>query len=168
MIGIIGIIFGILGILGGAWGIAGQFLMDAFMAMVPEGQGQAIRETQQAWLGWSILTQVFAIGAAVLLLTAGVGVMRLQRKGVRLIRIWSIVKFVVVGVSAPVNYLIGRDMMAAQMEADPQVANVMGNFAQIFASAGVCFGVVWGFALPVFVLIWFSRKKIKAETAEWS
>jgi hypothetical protein len=29
-------------------------------------------------------------------------------------------------------------------------------------------GLIWGFALPVFMLIWFSRGKIKHEVAEWS
>ena len=41
-----------------------------------------------------------------------------------------------------------------------------GRFAYLMAGFMLLFSVVWSAALPVFMLIWFARRKVKADVAE--
>lgn len=168
VIGILGIVLGILGILGGILGVLSYFLTGAFLSVVPEEQSRIILDFQKSWILWTILMQILVIGAAIYLLIAGLGVMKERSGSDRRMRIWAAIKIAVVAVNTGIGSVMQREMLAAQMESDPQVANTMAQFGNIFAWAGLCFGVVWGWAFPIFVLIWFARRKIKAETAEWS
>jgi len=57
------------------------------------------------------------------------------------------------------------------LEEDPNApAAMLGVFGTVMAIIGpmiLVFAIVWGWALPIFMLIWFSRRKIKAEIAQW-
>jgi hypothetical protein len=35
-------------------------------------------------------------------------------------------------------------------------------------AVGSCFAIAFGWALPVFMLIWFSRSKIRSEVRGWA
>ena len=78
-------------------------------------------------------------------------------------------------VNSVVGYLIQIAQAEAMQEAianDPNVpaglSAMMGSMMQAFGVFGVLIGVLWGWALPVFLFIWFSRKKIRTETAGWA
>jgi hypothetical protein len=44
----------------------------------------------------------------------------------------------------------------------------MQEFMAIFSYIGMGFAIIWGWALPVFFLLWFRREVIRAEIAGWS
>ena len=63
------------------------------------------------------------------------------------------------------------DAMQRMLEEDPNTAAAIpgffGTFMAILGPLTLVLGIVWGWALPIFMLIWFSRRKIKAEIAQW-
>ena len=72
---------------------------------------------------------------------------------------------------------MGYIVNTAQFEAMEQAAAESGgatvpagifSLVQNLGTAGVVFGLLWAWALPVFMWIWLSRRVIRAETAEWS
>lgn len=76
--------------------------------------------------------------------------------------------------SSIIGFLVQQAQMEAMqrmLEEDPNTAGMMpGFFGTLMAIIGpviFVFAIVWGWALPIFMLIWFSRRKIKAEIAQW-
>ena len=50
----------------------------------------------------------------------------------------------------------------------PADAQQMGaGFQYAGLAIGMCFGITLGIGFPVFILLWFSRAKIKDEVAAW-
>jgi len=43
-----------------------------------------------------------------------------------------------------------------------------GGFYDVMIVVTLVFGLAWGWALPVFLLIWLSRGKIKNDVAGWT
>ena len=61
-------------------------------------------------------------------------------------------------------------MNETQFEAMQQDPNTPGNFGSILSTmglAGAILGVLWSWALPVFMLIWFARPAIRREVKGW-
>ena len=112
---------------------------------------------------------VGALGAAALslgLLFCGIGMIRRRRWVVSSIRIWAIVKAVLYGgclgcltvalVAMPSERL-GRDM-----------AIDVGGLGAAVIIIVMLLLIAWFLFWPIFILIWFSRDRIKAEVANWT
>lgn len=165
VIGIIAIIVGAGGALMAVWGVASLFLMDRMRTAVPTSQmAQAMPGPE--WRVWTGAASVLSFGAAVFLLGAGIGILQHRRWAPRASIAWAITKMIIVVGSAAVGYMTMQGQMEAVVASTP--APMPSGFASGIAAASMCFAVVWGWALPVFVLIWFSRGKIKAEVATWT
>ncbi len=170
VIGIIAVILGGLGILGGGWALIMPFFMDLMMGLMPKGQVPGIESLQMLkdWQGWLAVSSLLMIGLATLLLFVGIGLLKRRRWAVRLGVWWSILKVLFV----VAQNVVGLSMQEAQMEAlSEQMSNIPGmssGFISAMAVMGMIVGIAWGWALPVFLLIWFSRAKIKEEVAGWN
>ncbi|NNF44738.1 MAG: hypothetical protein HKO59_05770, partial [Phycisphaerales bacterium] len=80
---------------------------------------------------------------------------------------WAITKIVFVVANSSVGYLVNRAQFEAMMD-DPGMASMGSGFFSAIGIVGVVFGLLWGWALPVFLLIWFGRPKVKQEMATWA
>ena len=163
-LGVIAIVLGAMGILGGCWGSLAPFLMKMLADALPPGQPTGL-ESCEKWGFWIVLIQVVNACLAALLLAAGIGLVKRRRWSVTAAYTWAALKMVFV----LVNVISAYGMQQEQFEAMTQ-QGLPGLGGGIFAAVGVfsiVFGLVWGWALPVFLLIWFARATIKAETAEW-
>jgi len=165
VIGIIAIVFGVLGALGGIWGAITSIFMDKMMFMTPPGQRDHIVDSMREMSGLTIVGGLLSMFAAVLLFVAGVGLVKCRPWSGKLCNTWAFLKIVVLIFSTYVGYMTQQAMMEAMIQNNPNMAANPGMM--IGASIGVFIGLVWGLALPVFMLIWFSRAKVKQEVATW-
>ena len=120
-----------------------------------------------------ITAGVISFIVAVILLTAGIGVVSRKVWSRKIVLIWAGTKMVFVVANSLFSYRVQQaqfEDMQEMMANDPNAAAAMSVFGQIMMWMGMFFiviWIIWGWALPVFTLIWFSRKKIRGEVTSW-
>ncbi|MEX0652743.1 MAG: hypothetical protein WD534_17245 [Phycisphaeraceae bacterium] len=168
-IGIIAIIFGSLGALGALWGAAAPFLMEwLFDAMgLQQAEVQAQLEIMRSLLWWSVSFSLVSLLLALLLLMAGVQLIRRRRQAGALCWWWAVLKMALVVGGVALGYVAQQqqmELMTAQQQSHQQMAGAVSEAMALF---NIAIGLAWGWALPVFMLIWFSRRSVKADVASW-
>ncbi len=174
VIGVLAIIFGAFECLGGCVGIVSPWFMSVIVEALPQEQSLGIAAMVE-WGRWMVASSLAGLGIGVLLLLGGVSVMQRRPRGRTMCLTWALLRIPVVVLGLVVGYLMQRDQLAAMQEmfaSDPSVPAAMsamfGRFMQAGVLVGSVIGLLWGWALPVFMFIWFSRGKIKTEVAAWS
>ncbi len=174
VIGVLAIIFGAFEVLGGCGGIVLPWFISAMVEALPEEQPLGMAAMVE-WGRWMVAGSLAGLGLGVLLLVGGVRLMQRRPRGRTLCLTWAALRMPVVVFGLVVGYLMQQDHLVAMQEmfaSDPSVPAAMsamfGRFMQAGVLAGSVIGLLWGWALPVFMLIWFSRGKIKTEVASWS
>jgi hypothetical protein len=169
VVGIIAIVLGSFGILGGCWGaVSTVFLADVMSEMIGEADPNSamVFEQMQKHKAWFL---VFSFGGGALaawLLVTGIGILRRRSWAPSSAMCWAVAKmFLVVG-QVVFNYQIQQEQFAA-MNVGGNAPFDMGQFGRVIGLFSLAFGVIWGWALPVFLLIWFRRESIRAETEAW-
>ena len=163
VIGIIAIVVGAGGILGGLWGAAAPVPMGWFSwAMVP---GQA--ESLHAWLPWTVSSSLASAAVAILLLLGGIKLVKRHPAAPGLLRVWAILKLPMAVFVTIVGIMVQKEQFEV-VQGSTTTMPMGSAFFDLMAVLGVAVSVVWYGALPVFMLIWFARKKSKAEVADWS
>lgn len=166
VIGVIAIVFGSAAILGGFWGVLYFLNFERISAMFPPGTAHMM-DVVLEWRAFMTLSSGLMSATAAILLIAGIGILKRRRWSVRTCAGWAILKMLVIVPQA----VAGAMMQQAQMEKfSQQAGNAMPGGTGIFAAIHVfTIGatIAWGWALPVFLLIWFSRAKVKQETVQW-
>ncbi len=164
VIGIIAIVFGALGVIGGLWALVSLTFLPELLKMMTPGAGSSVLPVDQ--MRRSVIFQgMSAIPLGTVLLFAGIAMLRRQRRCVRLCVTWALLEIPVV--------VIGTCFQTTAQQANFEaMAQSPGGPPIVFFSAmlwvGVAVGILWGWALPGFLLVWFSRRAIKKETAAWS
>ncbi|MHC5113503.1 MAG: hypothetical protein ACYTGP_03635 [Planctomycetota bacterium] len=171
VIGIIGIVFGALGAFGGCLSAGMTAFAGTLADMMPPGQEATFAALEQYG---PVLIGMYlgALVLAVLLLVGGIGLVRRRPWSIPTCIAWAILKMAFVIFAAFVNYLNSRAQLEAtqqQFESDPNMPSI--NFPDWLVEsasmiAGV-FGLLWGWALPVFMLIWFARRNVKEHIRSW-
>lgn len=164
VIGTIAIVFGALAAIGGVWSFVSLVFLPKIMELMTPGAESSLSQTEP--MRRSILFQgTTAVSLGALLIFAGIAMLRRRRRCVRLSAIWALLKMPVVVIGT----VLGVSVQQANFDAMAQSPGgpPMG-FLSAFLWVGVAFGVLWGWALPVFMLVWLSRRTIRKETAEWS
>jgi len=171
-LGIVAIIFGGGGLLVGCFGAAGLLFMDKVVELVEDSPGmtelttaslQAATQHKGLQLGLTGLGLILSL----MLLLAGIGMLSRKRSSRTLSLAWSAMKMLFVPVHAGVAYYVGAPQLEA-MQQDPNMAQLPQGFIQGALIGQTVFMVAWGWALPVFLLIWLNRAKIRAEVAAWT
>jgi uncharacterized membrane protein len=128
-------------------------------------------EVSQQWRGWTIPLSLLSALVAAGLVLAGIKLSRRQSQARLWCMSWAAAKLVLVVVWTVVNYRIARQIVevtAAQTTHAARIAAVAGRqFAEMSTTVGWSFGVVWGLALPIFLLIWLRREQVRDEVARW-
>ncbi len=173
VLGIIAIILGLLATLQGCMGLGWPALAALFTSALPEEQARMMDATKSLAPQMMILAGL-TMAIAIVLLIGGIGLTKRSPRSPKTCRIWAGLKMLLVIYSSIVGYLVQQAQMEAMqrmLEEDPNTAGMMpGFFGTLMAIIGpviFVFAIVWGWALPIFMLIWFSRRKIKAEVAQW-
>lgn len=162
VIGIVSIAFAGLGILGGFCGLVVALIMPRIM---PPNQATAAGVPPD-WMPWMAVMWLVGISLTVVLLIVGIGLLQRRAWSARLCPWWAAVYIVYAVISSIVNFFMQQDQFA-EMSQTTQPASIPPGFGKTVASFSFVFGLVWACALPVFMLIWFSRAKIKDEVASW-
>ncbi len=162
-IGVITVVLGSLGALSGIWSIVGQFLMSA-LSQIP-GQKETIALLTH-WRPWLIAIAAATIIVAILLLFGGITLMRRRAFSRSLILVWAALKIVLVIVSSVITYQLNEAQFAVMQQSGMNMSGMQGvmNIAGI---ASVIVSLVWGMALPVFMIIWFMRPRVMREMNQW-
>ncbi|MEE9128565.1 MAG: hypothetical protein V3T84_00995 [Phycisphaerales bacterium] len=170
VIGVIAIVFGSLATLGGCFGLGSSLFIDQFMSLMPQGEDSELTSAMQGLKPVMIISASLTMVLAIVLLIGGIGVLRCRAWGRSTCLTWAGLKMVLVVCNSVLSYVLQQAQFQAMAE-DPNMAGSMPGFLpalmQAMGAVGLVVGLLWGWALPVFMLIWFSRRKIKAEVAQW-
>jgi len=173
VIGIIAIILGSLGILGACGGALStasvDFLQEMLEEMAPPGQSSAFGslEALREWKGPLVVGHLLGMALAGLLLFVGIGLLKRRAGVVRLVLFWALAKIPFEIASSIFNYIIQKPYLEETVEQSAATPGLSDFFQGAFA-VGVLFSILMYSALPVFLLIWFRRARIKAEVAQWT
>jgi len=153
-----------LGLAGGCCGMLSPLMTDYFMGMAASGNmSQELIDSMQAAqppIVWIMSASLIGLALASLLLTGGIGLARRRAGGIGLCKIWA-------WISIPWTMISLVAAAYFQLRV-PAEARQMGAGFQYFGLAfGACYGLTIGIGFPVFMLLWFSRAKIKDEVAAW-
>jgi hypothetical protein len=168
VLGIFAIVFGAGGVLQGLWGMLTPVLMSFFEDFVPEDQHNPIAFMDEMGVFMVAISSIIFL-LAVLLLVAGIFLVRRSRIAVPLCVLWAALKMCAVVANTVFTYFMQQAQFDA-MANDPnmqQAPAVMGGIMQGVAIGTAVLTLLWGWAMPVFVLIWFRRRKIREQIAGW-
>ena len=175
IIGIISIIFGALAIIQSAMApVMIPFTRATMESSVTDDAG---KEKLDAYIekltSLSMMSSVILGLLSVLLLVGGVLLIKQNKIAPTLLISWAILKMVAGGYLNFKNYLLMQDQFeiltpTAQIEGFGAAETEMfNNITSISAMVGLVGGTLWLMAFPIFILIWFNRRKIKAEVRGW-
>lgn len=170
VLGVIAIVFGVLGTLGGAWGalvpLFPRFLGPRAVTSSPAFESL---HAMESWYPLTVALALLALALALLLLAGGVGLLRQRRWGVATCRAWAGLKIVLVAITTAVTFAMQQRVVLPAVQAQATATGPAPSGAIFTATlyAGAGFSLMWGWALPVFVLIWFGRRRVREEVAAW-
>ena len=159
VIAVIGIIWSVLGISCSLWGTADEFFRQPSTATQPAAR-TADWEPMRLVIALAYLVNV---GLSIVLLIASVGLLRRRPWSARLARLWAVLDLILmVGGTLVLYDFSKREFVASFADSGLSMGTVEMLFAAIYF-----FDLLVSFVFPVFVLIWFARRKIKDEVATW-
>lgn len=179
VVGIICIVLGALGVLGGMWGIASNVMvLLGTMPVQAMGAGPAEPDLVpkiESMMPVIIAGEVFKFALGVALIVVG-WMINSRRAAARPAAIWwSLAKIVVTIIgtafAAWMQYVIMTEVTRAVTDdpnAPPQMQGVMTGVLAVTLALTILWGLAWGCMLPAFLLIWFSRAKVKGQVARWA
>ncbi|MFQ5491092.1 MAG: hypothetical protein ACE5GE_10250 [Phycisphaerae bacterium] len=166
MLGMIGIILGALGMLGGLWGMLSPLIVSFMSSRMPPGAEHAFDATERIKT-WIVAGSILGLLVAGLLLAGGVGLLRRRLWGVSCYRFWAVLKILLVAINLGVAIAMHATTVEILQSSSPQGSVIPPGLASFMTVIIPALTLIWGWALPVFMLIWLARTKIKAETATW-
>ena len=159
LIGVVSILLASLGLAAGCCGMASPFLPGFFSDMVPPEQIELMRASQPPVL-WVISASLIGLAVSTLLLLAAIGILRRRSSGVTLCRVWAWINIPWAAIS-----IIASIYIHLQVPQDAQQMSV--GLQYVFLAFGICFTLLFGLGFPLFLLLWFSRARIKEEVDAW-
>ncbi len=184
VIGIIAIVFASLAIFqNGICAPIGLLMTGVFSSMMEDMSGptQGAMEAQvaqmdaiKAYVPHSLAVSLAMTAAGIVLLVGGVQLVKRRYRSRTTITAWAVLKMVLALPAAYVSYLSSQAQFAAMAKAaadDPGgVGQAPPGFFSLLEGLGVVGAVItllWYWALPVFMLIWFARRPIQDEVRTW-
>lgn len=170
-VGIIAIIFGILGAGGAVIApLSLAFTKTQMQVYVEMGAKQeTVDEYLERLSGISILNAVIIGILGVVLLIGGILLLKQNSKSPWILKSWAIAKMAAGLYTTMVNMSLTKMQMGIITSSSTfgEDGEMINQFANVGAIVGAVFGLLWIAALPAFLLIWFSRPKVKADIASW-
>jgi hypothetical protein len=167
-IGIISIVLGVCGFVGGCvsalWPLLSPYFEEFARNVTPPGRTTGM-EGFAEFTGAVLATGLLAMAAGGLLVFAGIGTAKKRPWGPRLSVTWAIVKMIVVVLTLWLGWPMQKASMDS-MQKNLGAAPLGSGFYETAMYLGVVFGLLWGWAYPVFLLIWMSRAKVRAQVRD--
>lgn len=183
IVGIIAIIFGAGGLVGALITPASLFLTKSQMQTYSKlDVAQADIDAYLAQLtSLSYLSAAVQGALGLLLLVGGIVLLKRMKLASPLLQSWAVVKIVAGGFLLFQSGALSRTQMRLIYEATDKtlsssgggsagagpVTSSMMQFTEYAMWAGLGFGLIWLAALPVFLIAWFNRERIRDEVATW-
>lgn len=169
VLGVVLLVFGAAGGIGGLWGILVLTAlfpwMREFVRGIPTGGVDPGLDAILGWKGWMAAVNAGAALAGALLVWAGIGLFRRRWWALRIVIAWAVVKMALVVVQAAATMQMQQDQFAHMQTTR---AAIPPGLTTAMVVAGAVFILLWGWALPAFVLVWFGRASIRGEMRAWS
>ena len=167
VVGVISIVLGSGACLSGGWGFAAPRFMKMMADLLPQDQAAPFTAMQE-WSTWILISSSLTILIALVLLVTGIDLVRRRRRGIKLGRIWAVLKMIFAVCGTVIGFVIQKEQFLQMSEQlRQQNAPIDGSVLVVFGAVGAVFGILWACVYPVFLLIWFSRAKVKAEYVQW-
>lgn len=170
VIGIISIVWASLGLLCNVCGAVSPLFQSFAMSMVPPEQQQQMQQQAAAQnTAFTVVMSLIGLLLAGLLLFAGIQTLRFRWKGRMLHLVWGAVSILTAIIGAVIGFGMMKAQVAAQiqqLQSDPNTAAQAQQMqGAVEATAYGMYGcmVLFSFAYPLFVLIWFGLIKTRAE-----
>lgn len=159
VVGTILIVIAALGGLSYVVGIAGLFIQG----FIPGTEAQL--QAAEAWIGWALASNVLSLLLSLWLLATGILLIR-RAPSTRMHAIgWSVTKMIVVVIASTIAAFMQADQMAAMQTQGQAMPQAMIETMRI---ASLVIGIVFGWALPIFLLIWFNVGRFRRESTGWA
>ncbi|NNE90549.1 MAG: hypothetical protein HKN23_02785 [Verrucomicrobiales bacterium] len=170
-LGIVIVIFGIFGILAGGGRIMmGMLYAQNIEAVEMETGGAQFEDFMAESQRVSFIQGTGSIILAVLLLIGGVLLAKTSRISSIYLQTWSYLKIIAGGGLSYLTFQLTRKMMSQAMvetAGDAPVNSAPDSMITLVTSVQYVIGLAWIAALPIFLLIWFNRDKIRSQTEAW-
>lgn len=172
VIGVLSIIFGALGVLGNACSIVTTLFLGSFAGMVPEEDAAELEAQLAQGVPYPGLTAGVAAGEfviSILLLVGGILLLMRKRQGVPLLKAFAWLDLLMNTLGVVLSYFtMQAQMQAAQNDPNmqqmlPGPAAMMQGMGSVMLVLGWLFSAVW----PVFLIVWFSRQRIRDAVDSW-
>lgn len=162
VIGVIGLILGVLGVLGAVWGALAPFIVPALFG----ADSQIVTNSPALhgpWMPFAVAANLYGLGVSVMLIIGAMLLLRWRPSAVTAFRLWAVNSLI----ATVMGFAIAIGSALPQLE---QAQAQMGGgsaFMMPMMVVFMLFGFAMSAAMPVFVLIWFSRAKVKADVVRW-
>lgn len=176
IIGIIALLFGLLGAVKGGIAIATTLLGKMGAAADGASGMSAFYEKWSLFLYGGATGEIFLGG---LLFVGGIILLFRKRFAMLALVAWALIKMLFVAVSFVLNFLMQREQLPLVIEqqkkmldkaggaGNEQMLEMVSGATNIISKVMMFVGLIWVMLLPLFVLIWFIRPKIRREMADW-
>lgn len=168
-VGVISIVLGSLGALVWAWSALAPLFMGTFatFASANHPEMNATIQAQKDTAVWTVSAGSLNTITSLLLMISGIGLANRSPWSPGAARLWAMLKIPVAIFAVIATGITQRAMyqaMAKQPNGPSAAAAGMGSALTVFTGA---LSLAWGWAFPIFMLIWLSRPKVRAEIAGW-
>lgn len=158
VLGILSIVLGALGVLTyGAGGIELILTGPTVPASAPHADAIGVGE---------LVSNLVHCLLAVLLLAAGIQLVRRRPAARRLYIVWAVLRTAAALGGTVVAYLMMQALIQDEQANGTTSADVV-RFMEVYGLATLVIALLWSLALPIFALIWFNRPKIRQEMRRW-
>ena len=173
VIGIIAIVFGSLGALGACATLVITALAPWFSGFVEDMPVQQAQfEVTRRFMVPMLISLMVGTPLSVWLLVAGIGLVR-RRPWSRTASVgWALAKVLYVIPASVLNYVVNKATIEAMEQAAADSGQAMPGgflvFMESLGAVGMGCGLVWSWALPIFMIVWFLRTPVREEVERWA
>ena len=163
--GIISIVLASLGLLGGLCSVI-MIPFAASMSAAAAQQGGQNPFAVGGPIAWQVVSQLIGFGLSVLLLVAGIQLVKRKAGGVALHKLWAMVAIPIVVIMSGINafFMVQQSSAAMSGQGSPAAAGMSG----VVVVGSVLIGLVLSLAYPIIVLWWMNRAQVREESAGWA
>lgn len=167
VLGIIAIIIGSFGVMQGSSGLMFPVILDSIEIVMSRSGGPDIVASLREWQDWILTGSMLGAGIAALLLAVGIGLLMRRPWSIRFGYVWATVKIIFVLANSIVSYFIQLEVFNVMANLGTALPPGFIGLFEIMAVLGTAIAIVWGWALPVIMIVWFLRPRIRAEVSAW-
>ena len=166
VLGVIMIVFGAGGVLTYLWGAIANFFMSQWISDPAGTNPHEVVAVFERWMIPMGLMGLVNAAVAALLLAAGIAMLRRRPWAIGASTTWAWLKIVITAIAVVMQALMQQQQFQA-MNASGDAIFPDGMIVAMLIAI-VLFGIAWGWALPIFLLIWMRLDRAKREYRTWS